>query len=203
MPRSLGELRRPASLDVKQQPLCGGKADLCHSRPSPPLGLADFTLAQKGPDLPLSDLSRLDPIAIARLGERLITNDAPDPAELCYPPPRFTPSHFPYFPPSAGGAAGSAKDGLAQKRTRKGVWSCSFGDPQIPQAPPADLLNRVRRLHRTEFDKLSRLFAERPVWLRSALRLYFPEIGFNELRMYITTSYSPAHGSSLISNLLG
>ncbi|PJF17928.1 hypothetical protein PSACC_02222 [Paramicrosporidium saccamoebae] len=77
-----------------------------------------------------------------------------------FPPPRFTPSDFPFQ------LSSSSLSGLAV------------------EVSPGLHFVRVRRLHRADFDVLQKLFQERPVWLRSALVNYLPNVGPTEFRAY-------------------
>lgn len=62
------------------------------------------------------------------------------------------------------------------------MWTRSYNDHEVPADAPKDISSRVRRLKRPSFDILVGLFEKRPVWLRSALKHYLPDMGTGEFR---------------------
>jgi hypothetical protein len=72
----------------------------------------------------------------------------------------------------------------SRRKGRQSAWTRYFTDHVVPTTAPNDINVRVRRLHRADFDVLQKLFQERPVWLRSALVNYLPNVGPTEFRAY-------------------
>lgn len=115
------------------------------------------------------------------------------------PPPRFSSGDFPFFKSvesnvntasgpggevSSGGLAGNAMAGRRKGKAASWMHLFSEHQPHFLEEAPKELVLRCKRLHRAHFENLTRLFHDRPVWLKSALQPYTKDIGPTEIRTY-------------------
>lgn len=143
------------------------------------------------------DLAGLEGLASDLAGEQGQVTNEQEVAMASVPIPRFSPSSFPFFksieagasaaPGPGGETAGGSSIGAAAIGRRKGKaasWMRLFSDTRhdFLDGAPRELVLRCKRLHRAHFEELTRLFRDRPVWLKSALQPYIKDVGPTEIK---------------------
>lgn len=149
-------------------------------------------------DLDLSGLEQLAGTLASGQGQGVREEET---GSAFVPPPRFSSSEFPFFktiesntnvasgPGSevlGGNLAGNAITG--RRKGKAASWMRLFSEHQqrFLEGAPKELVVRCRRLHRAHFEHLTRLFNDRPVWLKSALHPYTKDIGPTEIKTYLS-----------------